>query len=76
MEEKNCKIVFLDKTTYDFKFDDLSKAILWARGRKVWAIKTPYGVFQPMAEEEFDNVFDAVMGDHQVFPDSSQEDLK
>ena len=91
MEKKDCKIIFTNKQTYDFKFEDLTKAIKWSQDKnanqssaglqtnkvcQVWAIKTPFGIFQPMDEEMFENTYDAIMGDHQVFPDSTQEDLK
>ena len=62
-KQKNCKVVFLDKKVHEFAFEDISKAIkfAWDNKSKVWAIQTPYGVFQPMAEEEFDNVFACVI---------------
>lgn len=62
-KQKDCKLVFCDKQVHDFSSDDLIKALEYASKNKsrVWAIKTPWGVFQPMSPEEFDNVFDAVM---------------
>lgn len=63
-KQKDCKIVFLDKEVYEFNSDDMVKALkfAWEKKSKVWAIQTPWGVFQPMSPEEFENVFSAVMG--------------
>ena len=62
-KQKDSKLVFCDKKTHEFAFDDIAKAIkyAWEHKTQVWAISTPYGVFQPMSPEEFDNVFSAVM---------------
>jgi hypothetical protein len=54
--EKDCKIIFLNKQTYDFNSKDLAKALEWSKDQKVWAIRTPWGILQPMDEETFDNV--------------------
>ena len=59
-KQKDSTIIFLDKRTYDFSFDDIKKALEWAKDKKVWAIKTPVGVLQPMDEETFDNVSQCV----------------
>lgn len=63
-KQKDCKIVFLNKEVYEFNSDDMVKALKFADANKskVWAINTPWGVFQPMSPEEFENVFAAVMG--------------
>jgi len=55
-KQKDCTIIFLDKKTYDFSFEDIKKALEWAKDKNVWAIKTPVGVLQPMDEETFDNI--------------------
>lgn len=62
-KQKDCKVVFLNKQVHEFAFEDIPKAIKYAgeNKSKVWAIQTPYGVFQPMSPEEFDNIFTAVM---------------
>lgn len=62
-KQKDCKVVFLNKQVHEFAFEDISKAVKYAgeNKSKVWAIQTPYGVFQPMSPEEFDNIFTAVM---------------
>lgn len=60
MEEKDCKIIFLNKQTYDFSSKDLAKALSWAEGQKVWAIETPWGILQPMDKETFENVASCV----------------
>ena len=62
-KQKDCKVVFLNKQVHEFAFEDIAKAIKFAgdNSSKVWAIQTPYGVFQPMSPEEFDNIFTAVM---------------
>lgn len=53
---KDCKIIFCNKQTYDFDFNDIKKALEWSKGKNVWAISTPVGILQPMDEETFDNV--------------------
>lgn len=59
---KDCKIIFTNKQTYEFESKDLAKALEYAKnldgekGVHVWAIKTPWGVLQPMDEETFENV--------------------
>ena len=62
-KQKDCKIVFLNKEVYNFNSEDMVKALKFAREKKsqVWAINTPWGVFQPMSPEEFENIFSAVM---------------
>lgn len=62
-KQKDCKIVFLDKKVYEFNSEDMVKALKFAdeNKSKVWAINTPWGVFQPMSPEEFENIFAAVM---------------
>ena len=62
-KQKDCKVIFLNKQVHEFAFEDIAKAIKFAgeNQSKVWAIQTPYGVFQPMSPEEFDNIFTAVM---------------
>ena len=62
-KQKGCKVIFLNKQVHEFAFEDIAKAIKFAgeNQSKVWAIQTPYGVFQPMSPEEFDNIFTAVM---------------
>lgn len=60
--EKDCEIIFCNKQTYQFSSKDLAKALEWAQDKKVWVFKTPWGVFQPMPEEEFDIISDAVFG--------------
>ena len=62
-KQKDCKIVFLDKQVYEFNSEDMVKALKFADANKskVWAIHTPWGVFQPMSPEEFENIFSAVM---------------
>lgn len=64
-KQKDCKVIFLNKQVHEFAFEDIAKAIKFAgeNQSKVWAIQTPYGVFQPMSPEEFDNIFTAVMTD-------------
>lgn len=57
---KDAKIIFLNKQTYDFDSNDIAKALEFCKDKKVWAIKTKWGVIQPMDEEEFDNVSSAV----------------
>ena len=54
--EKDCRIIFTNKQTYDFSSKDLAKALEWSQNQRVWAIKTPWGILQPMDEETFDNV--------------------
>lgn len=73
---KDCEITFLNKKTYEFNHEDLLVALDKTKDMGVWAMRTPWGIFQPMDAEMYDNVKDAVMGDHEVFPDSSQEDLQ
>lgn len=53
-------MIFTNKQTYDFAFKDLQKALEWAKGRNVWAIKTPVCVLTLMDPEEFENVSSAV----------------
>lgn len=53
---KDCKIIFCSKQTYDFNSKDLAKALEFCQDKRVWAIKTPWGVLQPMDEETFNNV--------------------
>lgn len=62
-KQKDCKIVFLDKKVYEFNSEDMVKALKFAHENKskVWAVNTPWGVFQPMSPEEFENVFTCVM---------------
>lgn len=62
-KQKDCKVVFLDKQVYEFNHENMVKALQYAdqNKSKVWAITTPWGVFQPMSPEEFENIFDAVM---------------
>ena len=62
-KQKDCKVVFLNKQVYEFAFEDLAKAVkyAWEHKSQVWAINTPYGVFQPMSPDEFENIFAAVM---------------
>lgn len=62
-KQKDCKVILLNKQVHEFAFEDIAKAIKFAgeNQSKVWAIQTPYGVFQPMSPEEFDNIFTAVM---------------
>ena len=76
MAEKNCKLIFTNKQTYDFSFEDIDKAIKWSSEKgNVWAIKTPYGILQPMDEEMFDNVSTAMFENHTTTPDNMMEDL-
>ena len=62
-KQKDCKIVFINKEVYNFNSEDMVKALkfAWEKKSQVWAIQTPWGVFQPMAPEEFENIFSAVM---------------
>lgn len=62
-KQKDCKVVFLNKQVHEFAFEDIAKAIkyAWEHKSQIWAIETPYGVFQPMSPDEFDNIFTAVM---------------
>lgn len=60
MEKTDCQIIFLNKDTYDFHSKDFVKAMEWAQKRPVWAIKTPWGIFQPMDAETFEHIRDAV----------------
>ena len=62
-KQKDCKIVFLNKEVYEFNSADMVKALkfAWEKKSQVWAINTPWGVFQPMDPEEFENVFACVM---------------
>lgn len=59
---KDCKIVFTNKQTYEFSFEDLHKAVKFCADKKVWAIETPFGVWQPMDKEFYENTSDAVFG--------------
>lgn len=74
-KQKDCELIFCDKQIHKFFNGDIVRALQYASEHKstVWAIKTPWGVFQPMSPEEFDNVFDAVMSP--VDDDSIPEDL-
>lgn len=57
-KQKDCKIIFLNKEVYEFSFEDIGKALMWAKenNNNVWAIETPAGILQPMDEETFENV--------------------
>ena len=63
---KDCKIIYTNKQTYEFNSKDLAQALEYAQKLEqsnkvhVWAIKTPWGVLQPMDEEMFENVSSAV----------------
>lgn len=61
--DKDCKLIFLNKEVHEFRSEDIIKALKYSHENKskVWAISTPWGVFQPMDEDEFDNIFTAVM---------------
>ena len=63
-EDKDSRVIFLNKQEHKFKSEDIMKALKFANEHRtqVWAIQTPYGIFQPMDAEEFDNVYSAVMG--------------
>lgn len=70
---KDAQIIFLNKQTYDFNSDDIAKALEYCKDKKVWAIKTRWGVIQPMSEEEFDNV-SAFVFDGPIDDGASYED--
>lgn len=72
--EKDCKIIFCDKKTYDFNSNDLAKALAWCKDKRVYAIKTPWCILTLMSEEEFENVASCMFEPH---PDTSfvPEDL-
>lgn len=63
---RDCKIIYTNKQTYDFSSKDLAQALQYAKKLettskvRVWAIKTPWGILQPMDEETFENVSSAV----------------
>lgn len=59
---KDSKIVFCNKQTYEFAFDDLAKAVKFCEGKRVWAIETPHGIWQPMDKDFYENTSDAVFG--------------
>ena len=56
MDTKDCELIFCNKQTYQFSSKDLAKALAWGKDKNIWAVKTPWGILQPMDEETFDNV--------------------
>lgn len=57
MEEvKDCEMIFCNKQTHKFNSKDLAKALQFGQTHNIWAIKTPWGILQPMDEDTFDNV--------------------
>ena len=59
--EKDCKIIFTNKTTYDFPYGKLTVALktIKEKGWKVMAIHTPYGVLTTLSEEEYKQIISA-----------------
>ena len=60
--EKDCQIVFCDKKTYEFNSKDLQKALAFCQGKRVYGIRTPWGVLSIIDPEEFDFVTSEVFG--------------
>lgn len=58
--EKDCEIIYTDKSTYKFNSKDLAKALKFCEGKPVFAIDTPWGVLSIMDRKGFEFVRDAV----------------
>lgn len=59
--EKDCKMIFVNKLTYDFPFSNIGLAIktVHEKGWKIAAIHTPYGVLSMLTEDEYKNIISA-----------------
>ena len=54
---KDCKIIFKNgQQDYEFKSEDLQKALEWVKNKPVQCIKTPWGVLQVYSDDEYDKI--------------------